>query len=905
MRNGPTKIILINAGKYDYAEVELQGAIQIVGRNNSGKTSLINTLQFLYIDDRSKATFGSYSLDQTVDYYFPGENSYVLFECRTLRGQVVIGWRGASRASGLEPERFFYHGPYRRVDFLDEQNNVRLPREITGRLTQNDLQPLPKAADHRNLLLTGNGLGIVALKDNEQFTQFRDTLKHLLNLNNITQDQMRDRLLMLAELSGEYVVLDSRRTQGQEYEQIKREKAELDLLKKHQPTIRALVQLFDDRHVLRAQLNGRWLDLQRRKERFDAEHQSGLADLHEKLQQAGDALSRGQAQLKVKRSEKEGILQRNALTEDSLAKLTAAKERFAGFSEDFEGIALAELESEVAKLTASLREAATETAESVNQLLENCEGRIAKLETSIRNFNQLAVTALRGEFADADLNNLFSVLNPDLLGLPMGRHGISLLDRDGVIARLRCLITGIADGVYQDEMMTVRFGAAKNVLAQFESVEALEQQLRREQKELSRLKGLLESVTQRDRTMNTLAELTKRKVAKGDELAAFRGFRDNLTREGAWLTAKAQDERLIGLAEDEIKRLDVAVETSREEQRTHDSARKKLIHEYQQVLERFGKCKRALFEAGVRADLDIPDDFDSAVALYRSEHGRETDMSNEFQLRSLELGAFGDNFKEQDERQTVLRLKEELEALENREMALQLRWTNHLHSLKGRFKEVVRDLEQVESAKDALNRQFGRVPVSDLKSVKLTIERQADEMSLIERLAQLEELGLSDDHTPIDRIMDRIRQKLERSSVIRITDLFTLGVVVVTADGKTKRYPDFRQIESDGTTITIKVLFNLLVLKSLLHKDDVAVPFFLDEIEKLDPANRKNVLKTAKQLGFIAITAAPNPVAEVDACYYLEPNKKGRVVLSETQRFDLTQKVPEGEHDPNGATSTS
>ena len=33
MRNGPTKIILINAGKYEYAEVSLDGAVQIVGRN--------------------------------------------------------------------------------------------------------------------------------------------------------------------------------------------------------------------------------------------------------------------------------------------------------------------------------------------------------------------------------------------------------------------------------------------------------------------------------------------------------------------------------------------------------------------------------------------------------------------------------------------------------------------------------------------------------------------------------------------------------------------------------------------------------------------------------------------------------------------------------------------------------
>jgi len=96
-------------------------------------------------------------------------------------------------------------------------------------------------------------------------------------------------------------------------------------------------------------------------------------------------------------------------------------------------------------------------------------------------------------------------------------------------------------------------------------------------------------------------------------------------------------------------------------------------------------------------------------------------------------------------------------------------------------------------------------------------------------------------------------------------------------------YHDFRQIESHGTTITIKVLFNLLLLKDQLRRDDCAVPFFLDEIQTLDPANRHAILRTARQLGFIAITAAPEPVSEVDAIYFLQP-QKGRIVLRHKHR---------------------
>ena len=80
-------------------------------------------------------------------------------------------------------------------------------------------------------------------------------------------------------------------------------------------------------------------------------------------------------------------------------------------------------------------------------------------------------------------------------------------------------------------------------------------------------------------------------------------------------------------------------------------------------------------------------------------------------------------------------------------------------------------------------------------------------------------------------------------------------------------------------------------MKSLLHKEDVAIPFFLDEIQDLDPANQRAVIQTAKKLGFIAITAAPSAIGEVDACYFLEPDNRGRVVLTDDQRLSMKAKT--------------
>jgi hypothetical protein len=64
------------------------------------------------------------------------------------------------------------------------------------------------------------------------------------------------------------------------------------------------------------------------------------------------------------------------------------------------------------------------------------------------------------------------------------------------------------------------------------------------------------------------------------------------------------------------------------------------------------------------------------------------------------------------------------------------------------------------------------------------------------------------------------------------------------------------------------------------------VPFFLDEVHSLDAINRKAVLSMARDLGFMAITAAPEPVSEVDALYFLRP-VNGRLVVRNELRVGV------------------
>src|SRR3989338_6056607 len=135
MTPGPKRIILIRSGQYDYAEVLLGQSAHLVGRNNAGKTSLISTLQFLYIASFNEMRFSGHPWEESLRYYFKEDTSYIIFECVSADGRfVTMGLRGGGQISGYKVERFAFSGPYQRDDFISEDQRVRKFDEVKERL---------------------------------------------------------------------------------------------------------------------------------------------------------------------------------------------------------------------------------------------------------------------------------------------------------------------------------------------------------------------------------------------------------------------------------------------------------------------------------------------------------------------------------------------------------------------------------------------------------------------------------------------------------------------------------------------------------------------------------------------------------------------------------------------------
>jgi hypothetical protein len=260
------------------------------------------------------------------------------------------------------------------------------------------------------------------------------------------------------------------------------------------------------------------------------------------------------------------------------------------------------------------------------------------------------------------------------------------------------------------------------------------------------------------------------------------------------------------------------------------------------------------------------------------------------QFRVIET-ALGSDYFGSDEPETIGLLQEELEALPDREDVLRRDWEHHLTHMRGVFDQVLKGMNDIRSAAERLNRALGAIQLSNLQSIKMEVIEQADIVGSLRKLANIEQPGLFDDSAGLEAALGAFRQKFEANPLLHYSDLFTFRFTITGDDRKPHHYHDFRQVESHGTTITIKVLFNLLVLRSLLREDSsksllCEVPFFLDEVHSLDPVNRHAILQTARRLGFIAITAAPSSISEVDALYFLQA-REGRIVLRNRHRIGV------------------
>lgn len=154
------KIVLINSAdkSLKYAEINLDGNVHFIGTQGVGKSTLLRTILFFYTADVLKLGI-SREMKSYNDYYFPYQNSYIVYEVQTETGKFcLLSFKNRGRVAF----RFINSG-YDRKFFIDESGRAFESwdkiREALGNI--NSTRLISNYEEYRNILY-GNQQGLPA-----------------------------------------------------------------------------------------------------------------------------------------------------------------------------------------------------------------------------------------------------------------------------------------------------------------------------------------------------------------------------------------------------------------------------------------------------------------------------------------------------------------------------------------------------------------------------------------------------------------------------------------------------------------------------------------------------------------------------------------------------------------------
>ncbi len=895
---GPSKLIAIRSGSYDYAEVDLATSIQLVGPNNAGKTTLINTLQFLYLDNRNQMNFGDHDPEATRQYYFPDQFSYLLFELHGPKGTYVLGWRGQSKAQGGDPLRFTYDGPYDVNDYLTDDGRVQDQKLIDARLSDRNFRVLRDAAAHREAILVAtkgesNGLGVVHLTETERYAHFKEVLKNLLSLRSIDQHEMKRSLLMLASIPPNKPALEANRLMTEDFERIRDRRLKLNTLKSERERLEKYIDMSDVRFTLESRLAFVYADLmeKRRKAHDHNKHvKEAIVAKQEALEKEKISTAEILKDLDEKIVELAGFKGR---AEGDLSRIADLGKGLEQFVENLEREALHNAKERLHLLNRQLGNAEEADRQRTARALAEVTGRVASTERAIANFDKALITELRETMSDDELHGLSKLFNLEILKQPVEKGGVELKKRKQIDTLLKSIAENITNDKYSDAVMSLPLPDNSTAWKELLDVKALKKALSDLKAEQDRLRKLMDAIENRETLAKDRAAVQSEcdmhvlNLNRWDSLQRERVEEPRLQKRLSELTKeKTESDRQRKEVRDKLEEIGVKLY----EQRT---ALHKEDERFNRLLQLMEQCVPPPDpEAKGKEPVSAPAEAEDAIALYGKLMHEHNTMSREMdQLRSKIEGVLKSDIIGPNEQETVRLMREQIDGLPTFEETLRKDWDNYLHLLRANFQNVLNGLNDIKNAAEQLNRRFTNVSVSNLESLRMEVMDQNELVVALKELAETDHTGLFDSSGKLDAAYQSFRNKLSERLTLNYGDLFTLRFTVSTRGGRVHSY-DNLQVESHGTAITIKVLFNLLVLRSMLKEDPRSraplsrVPFFLDEVHSLDAINRKAVLSMAKDLGFMAITAAPEPVSEVDALYFLRPIN-GRLVVRNELRIGV------------------
>ena len=910
---GPRKLILIDSGVYPYAEIDLEESVHLSGRNNAGKSSLLNALQFLYIDDIKLMHFPTSNFQgKTKPFYFkPGGRSTILVEADTKWGVRTVGFHGLGAAAGCDWQRFGFDGPYCKDDFVDPETQQPRPWDaVRARLAPAGYVELSQAqlrAALRGSAGERGGFRLELVPGGGSYDTFIEVFRQLLTLRRSRPDDLKNLLISVVEpelVSGDErgrgtVALGS--VVGEDY-------AKAYAGNQRYEKIRAAekigLNLFGDYDRLR-ELQALLPRTLRRSYREAAARLADRTARAEEAQRAEDEARLAEGEWKQVRirldQEIKGKEQELGRTKGRLEDAQALEERLLAEPKEMQEVRLRDLRQEAAQARMDLSAFLGTDGAAVlrarihkhRQDQQACVQTSARLSALDQAGARPSWMELLEEYPDEERGPLLRLVNPAILMLPDGPDGLEIVEPRSLGRLLSVVSAASQDGIYKGAGLRVNLAALPSPGLSLEDptvrareIENLETQAEHLEREIRRLEELERNSRAREKLVESLAAMDAQERTLSQSLANIAGWEEAAGKLPALTAQLAELEGAAARLEAAREEAMDQHESNRTRARVEANRAAALSREAQELR---GTILADLEQRAQAMGLDLsPDELPAGPAMTDPEFtgalgqlaeawSEATRLDQSVARRMEELDQQLDGMIAGDRETRIEQLRDLIEGLPDQKAQLEAAWQHIAVIAKTSFSNLLRDFETLGARVTRLNRAMARFSVSNLSGIQLRLVENSSRTTVLRQFTQ--EDGLFADRGLAEKAKLQVGDWISQGEVFRLFDLFRVELEV-NKDGEKEVYASL-DAESTGTAITLKVVFLAHLLRDLFRsRTEVRLLIFVDEVDTLDDMNQETIRECARELGFTLIMASPNP-ANANRLYFLRPEGKVTYIYPE------------------------
>ena len=890
---GFERLVLLGSAGYLRAELPLDASVSLIAPNNTGKTSLINALQFLLIIDRKHMDFGAHDFDKSRRFYFPNNSAYILLEaCLPDTGTVVLGCVG--KGVSYEYQYFAYQGALDLDDYrLEDGRLVAEPQLVNHLATRGrSVFTYALANDFRDALYGARKKRTASEPDFTLFhlehqgdaKAYRQVLIQTLRLDKLTSSHVKTHLLEIFKRDLSDAAIDFRQEWEKAFSEVNRDRAQYLAAVNHSSQIKNLAEEVEKRLSLRGKIIV-----------WRPQIEDGLRQWQAYYEQNADMLETQVEQCQT--AQRQLIDKDRELTKQKIEKTRWLDELF-GLNKQqaeldcrftlLEG--RAQIESHLTDVQERLEAQITRlglvkgrSMDAIRRDLQDRQRRLVNLRQQKETLADNLYRRLSEGLSKDELSRLNRGLQSGVMRLGPGSFDLDLAQLKQKLAQcpaetlalsgLQADVSGLAPQFQQmseaelDEQIQDTDKEITSLIEQLHTAEQLAEAEKCKHRLEEEKQQLLQELADYDRWQSLLATRDERAEKQTDlesELNQIQRQQD---------ASKEQNQRLL----DELNSL-------RQQHallaRQHDRIVSSRNQREDQV-PMFHYLKDQPHHPWLGESSWLLETLDDRLQEYQSDCRKLQTLERTLQQGLMELHAGGltkyeDSQSQDEEWSRILdfnqMLPKEAEALEKQARSAVTNVTASLKQLK-------QGLDAIKARMRGFNRLVSQRQLSDLKVFKI---EPRDEQHLVEAIdimlntaAQLnsgESFDLFNQESVLDDYqLDRARQTLfEEGNArqgLKVADLFRLEFVIGKQDQSEESFTEIDCAASNGTVLMAKLVTGLAMLHLMQHKAKrIRTLCYLDEALALDTRNQKNLIDTAEEFGFALICASPAPLTTVRYC---------------------------------------